>query len=148
MRTKKNNGILERLEAKSSDSYEKVASRMRLALKIAHAIEKSGMSKKEFAHRLDKQPSEISKWLSGTHNFTMDTLNDISRVLNIRLVDDQPQFVKSKLPITIDTYSKISSIKVPSVNRVFGTISQNTLGGYNSIILNNIAIASHCCAIV
>ena len=54
MGTKKHSGILQRLEARSADSYEKVASRMRLAIKIADAIEHSGMSKKEFAIRLGK----------------------------------------------------------------------------------------------
>ena len=40
--------ILQRLNAESNDNYEKVASRMRLAMKIADAIEASGMTKKEF----------------------------------------------------------------------------------------------------
>ena len=45
--------ILQRLNAESNDNYEKVASRMRLAMKIADAIEASGMTKKEIAARLN-----------------------------------------------------------------------------------------------
>ncbi len=32
-------------------------------------------------------PSEITRWLSGTHNFTTDTLIDLQRVLDINLLD-------------------------------------------------------------
>ena len=42
--------ILQRLNAESNDNYEKVASRMRLAMKIADAIEASGMTKKSLRH--------------------------------------------------------------------------------------------------
>lgn len=146
MSTKKHNGILQKLEARSSNSYEKVASRMRLAIKIADAIEQSGMSKKEFATKLGKQPSEISKWLSGTHNFTIDTLNDISSVLNIRLVDDQTQSFTSNYRIVVDTYDVISSIKSPIIKSDFETISNNGTFGYNSIIHNPIN-SIPCCGI-
>lgn len=139
MSTKKHNGILQRLEARSSDSYEKVASRMRLAIKIADAIEQSGMSKKEFASKLGKQPSEISKWLSGTHNFTIDTLNDISSVLNIRLVDDQTQSSTATHCIVVDTYDVISSIKSPIVKSDFEALSNKGTFGYNNIMYNSIS---------
>ena len=144
MGTKKHSGILQRLEARSADSYEKVASRMRLAIKIADAIEHSGMSKKEFAIRLGKQPSEISKWLSGTHNFTMDTLIDISRVLKIQLVDDQLKAPTMTSDITVDTYnSRIASIKIRPTQKVLGAISLDTSVGYKSVIYNN-HIATPC----
>ena len=31
---------------------------------------------------MGKQPSEVSKWLSGNHNFTIDTLSDIGYYLD------------------------------------------------------------------
>lgn len=34
-----------------------------------------GLSKKQFADALGRRPSEISKWLSGQHNFTIATLS-------------------------------------------------------------------------
>jgi transcriptional regulator with XRE-family HTH domain len=33
-----------------------------------------GLSKLEFAQALGKRPSEVTKWLSGQHNFTIRTL--------------------------------------------------------------------------
>ena len=34
--------------------------------------------KKNFAKLMHKQPSQISKWIGGNHNFTIDTLCEIS----------------------------------------------------------------------
>lgn len=69
--------------------YAKVKSRMKLAAKIADALKEQNISQKEFAEKLGKKPSEISKWLSGTHNFTHDTLVDIQSILGIELLNTQ-----------------------------------------------------------
>ncbi|MDE5761918.1 MAG: helix-turn-helix domain-containing protein [Bacteroidales bacterium] len=37
-----------------------------------------GLSKKQFADALGRRPSEITKWLSGEHNFTISTLAMLS----------------------------------------------------------------------
>lgn len=60
---------------------------MLLAKKIADAIETKGLSRKEFAALLDKNPSEVTKWLFGTHNFTLDTLYKIEACLNLTLFE-------------------------------------------------------------
>lgn len=44
------------------------------------------LRKKEFAHRIGKTEAEVSRWLSGTHNFTLRTLAKISTTLDIDLV--------------------------------------------------------------
>ena len=104
---KKRSNILQRLENESAATYEKTAMRMRLAIKIADAIAQSGFSQKEFAERMNKKPSEISKWLSGTHNFTIDTLYDISRELGITLIDDRIAAWKMA-PIVENSYEQVS----------------------------------------
>lgn len=65
--------------------------KMRIASIIADALMEKGMAKKEFAQKVGRKPSEITKWLSGTHNFTLDTLTDIEQVLNIKLFTDKPK---------------------------------------------------------
>src|SRR6202012_3722617 len=65
----------------------KTEERMALAARIDDLLQERGYSKKNFAQMLGKEPSVITKWLSGTHNFTTDTLSDICRVLNVRLYD-------------------------------------------------------------
>ena len=77
------------LDSITPEEQEKTDKKMILAAKIATAIEERGLKKSEFAKILGKQPSEISKWLSGTHNFTIGTLIDIERVLSIRLLDTE-----------------------------------------------------------
>lgn len=73
--------------------------KMLLAARLDEAIKAKGWRKNEFAKAIGKKPSEISKWLSGTHNFTTDTLFEIERVLNINLI-----ILESKPEITIKTY--------------------------------------------
>ncbi len=42
--------------------------------RIFKLMNERGLSKKQFADALGRRPSEISKWLSGQHNFTIATL--------------------------------------------------------------------------
>lgn len=60
--------------------------RMMLAVKIDDARKAKGWSQVEFAKAMGQQPSVISKWLSGTNNFTTDTLWDIEEKLGIELI--------------------------------------------------------------
>lgn len=57
--------------------------KMTLAARLDDLITERGWSKSEFAEKVNKNPSEITKWLSGTQNFTIDTLAEISVVLDI-----------------------------------------------------------------
>lgn len=70
----------------SSEESEKIEKRMLLATKIDEAIKAKGWKQKDLAKALKKSPSEISKWLSGTHNFTSDSLFDLERVLDISII--------------------------------------------------------------
>lgn len=42
--------------------------------RIDYLMHERGMSKKQFADALGRRPSEVTKWLSGQHNFTIATL--------------------------------------------------------------------------
>jgi transcriptional regulator with XRE-family HTH domain len=66
---------------------KRIEFKMQLAAKIDRARIKMGLSKKQFAEQLSKKPSEITKWLSGTHNFTSDTLFEIQQLLKIDLIN-------------------------------------------------------------
>jgi transcriptional regulator with XRE-family HTH domain len=61
--------------------------RMQLAARIDEARIKKGLKKKEFAELMGKKSSEISRWLSGTHNISSDTLFDIEEILKVSLVN-------------------------------------------------------------
>lgn len=57
-----------------------------LAAIIVDALESKKVQRSELAERLDKYSSEISKWTSGFHNFTVDTLSDIEEILGIQVL--------------------------------------------------------------
>lgn len=46
--------------------------------RICELMNERGLSKKQFADALGRRPSEITKWLSGQHNFTIATLGMLS----------------------------------------------------------------------
>ena len=41
-------------------------------------MREKGLNKKQFAEALGKRPNEITRWLSGEHNFTISTLAMLS----------------------------------------------------------------------
>ena len=66
--------------------HERTLNQMMMSARIEDGIIAKGWSKGEFAKQIGQTPSTISKWLSGSHNFTLDTLTDIQRVLDIQLL--------------------------------------------------------------
>jgi transcriptional regulator with XRE-family HTH domain len=55
----------------------------KIADKIKDRLEELGISKKQFAGLMKVQPSTVTKWLKGDHNFEMKTLMEIEMVLGI-----------------------------------------------------------------
>ena len=76
------NLIDELFQETSPEELEKTEKRMLLAAQIEDAMKQKGWKAKDLARAIGKSPSEISKWLSGTHNFTSDTLFDLEKVLD------------------------------------------------------------------
>lgn len=105
MKTK--NPIFDKLDDLTNNfEYEKVSKKMILAAKIIEAMEANGINKNiDFAKLMNQKPSVITKWLSGTHNFTIDTLWDIAEKLKTdvaKLVStrkEKPQEITFKLTI-------------------------------------------------
>ena len=46
--------------------------------RISVLMEERGLNKKQLAEALGKRPNEITRWLSGEHNFTISTLAMLS----------------------------------------------------------------------
>ncbi len=57
-----------------------------IADEIYRLMQERGLSKKQFAEALGKKPSEVTKWLSGQHNFTIRTLSLLSSFFGKPLV--------------------------------------------------------------
>ena len=76
------------LNSISPEVSAKIERKMLIAAKIDDALKIKRWKKKDLLNALGKKnPSVITKWLSGTHNFTLDTLIDLERVLDINLLD-------------------------------------------------------------
>jgi ribosome-binding protein aMBF1 (putative translation factor) len=96
--------IQQLLENRSAAEFEKTKKRMLLAAKIADAIKAKGWNNGNLAQALDQHNSVISKWLSGTHNFTADTLFDIEMVLGIALInvgESKPKEIIQRFELTL-----------------------------------------------
>lgn len=52
-----------------------------IADKIAEILSEKNMTQKDLAKRMHKTEAEVSRWLGGTHNFTLSTIAKISEVL-------------------------------------------------------------------
>jgi transcriptional regulator with XRE-family HTH domain len=86
------------LAAITPEEQELTDYKMKLAAKIYDGLQKKGWTQTQFAGVMGRSVSLVSRWLSGTHNFTVDTLIEIQRVLNIYLLDVE------KDAISLSTY--------------------------------------------
>lgn len=57
-----------------------------IADKIDAIIKEKGMTQKEFAKKMNKTEAEVSRWPSGTHNFTLKTIAKITNVLGESII--------------------------------------------------------------
>lgn len=78
---KKNKRLEERRKSISKDIDIFVEQSFDIVDRIHEILAKQGKEQKDLARLLGKNESEISKWMTGTHNFTINTLAKIQAVL-------------------------------------------------------------------
>ena len=57
-----------------------------IAERISDILKSRNLTQKELARRLGKRESEISKWLTGRHNFTTQTIARIETALGCKII--------------------------------------------------------------
>lgn len=57
-----------------------------IADKIDMILREKNISQKQLAKRMGKTEAEVSRWLGGTHNFTLRTIAKISNALGVNLL--------------------------------------------------------------
>lgn len=58
-----------------------------IAVRIDEVLKRKRMTQRELALRLGKRESEVSKWLTGRHNFTTNTIARISLALGVTIIN-------------------------------------------------------------
>lgn len=106
----KNKRLEERRKSISKDVDISVRQSFDIVDRIHEILAKQGKEQKELARMLGKNESEISKWMSGTHNFTINTLAKIQAVLGESIIQvtkgtqlDKP-ITRRSLPIPSTIY--------------------------------------------
>ena len=77
----------ERRRRVNPEVRQRVALSFRIVDRIHEVLEEQGLKQKDLAQRLGKSEAEISKWMRGTHNFTIDTISAIEQALQSPIVE-------------------------------------------------------------
>lgn len=78
----KRSSIIEARRANvSQDVRRKVGLSFLIVDRIYDLLDERGLRQKDLAALLDKKEAEISKWMRGTHNFTLQTIAQIEQAL-------------------------------------------------------------------
>ena len=100
MENTRNNIISDWLEKNGNPEIDKLVEKnLAIANKIQEMLKERGIKPADLARLLDKKPSEISKWLTGTHTFTTKTITKIETVLgeDIIHIEAQKEYVYFKV---------------------------------------------------
>jgi len=127
MKFPENNIIDSWLDQNGNDEIARLVEKnLAITEKIVATLKERNIKKQEFAKMLGKTRSEVSKWLCGTHNLTMKSINKIEMVLKINLINIEP--------ITEYKYVYLGSIKGDSMN--------NAINNYEDSNKYDVAISS------
>ena len=116
---------------------------------LKEELKRRDMSQLDFALRLNRNPSLISHWLNGKHNFTLDSLSDAFEVLGFSLSDffqikedEESEEKKSVIPIRKNRHAVASragsrfykKTRYRNLNRVATNVHRRELAGKNARI--------------
>ena len=79
--------IADRIMAKTPEETKRFVSKYGdIVVRVHQLLKEKGISQKELAAQMGKTPSEISKWLSGDHNFTLLSITKLEIELGAELI--------------------------------------------------------------
>jgi transcriptional regulator with XRE-family HTH domain len=133
--------LVKSLEAIDDADLRRTRDRMLLACRITDTLRKKRITQKRFAQMLGKRESEVSEWLSGNRNFTIDTLSDISACLGITLIPTTPIGMNS---LSDEVEIKLHRKRKPETYKSGGVyVMSSAAGGWQDVdtISDNIIFA-------
>ena len=136
MKSNKKSSIIEDILNSISPAEERQTdNKMLIAAKISDAMQAKGWKKKDLLEALGrKNQSLITKWLSGTHNFTIDTLSELEVVLEINLLNTNLEETTQHQNTTITNQVQCIfqyQVSVEITHSTPSMYSSSSLGHYN-----------------
>lgn len=112
---KRNNLFEKRRKAIPQETRDSVRLSFAIVDRIHEILTEKGLKQKDLAVMLGKSEAEISRWMRGTHNFTIDTLIAIGNALgepivNVTSSKKENKVVYIPLCIAVETKLKPQSI--------------------------------------
>lgn len=101
-----------------------------LVVRIHELLRENNITQKELAEKMEKNPSEISKWLSGEHNFTLRSLAKLSAELGEPLLEVpkkkvQTEFIEDGFVCRIHTFVSYTKLN-PNINKNIWQTAEET----------------------
>lgn len=88
---KQGNMITDWLDQYGNPEIEKfIAKNLAITEKVRVAMEQKGWKSQDLAKAMDKNPSEVSKWLTGMQNLTLKSIIKMETALGIDLIHTEP----------------------------------------------------------
>ena len=107
---KKNSLFEARRKRISNETREFISFSFEIFDRIHEILESKGLKQKDLATLLGKSDAEISKWMRGTHNFTINTIKSIENVLKEPIIE----VISKKEPIIVMFPISVDSMNIPS----------------------------------
>lgn len=131
-----NSALLDNLISSiSPEEQEQTDYKMKIAAKIYFGVQKKGWTQTHLAELMGKSISLVSRWLSGTHNFTVDTLVDIQRILGINLLDVEEYKDKTVVAFKLTVSADSTSISPEDIQHAI-----DTAGGMSATAISSITL--------
>ncbi len=91
-----NNTVYDRIRARiKPETRRYVRINMAIAMRVADILQSKGWTQKDLARKMGKAESEVSKWLSGSHNLTLKSIAKMEAVLGMDvLAITQPEKIR------------------------------------------------------
>lgn len=121
------------------DKLRRTRARMLVSVKIADTLKAKGISQKRFAEMTGRSESEISEWLSGDRNFTIDTLSDIKKYLGLDLLNISTM---RTAPVSKDASRiKVAKKRTPVLYDMSDILTSNVKSGWLSASRLELSVA-------
>lgn len=97
----KTNKIMDSIrKATTADTNKQVDLCVAIANRVYDLLKERNMTQRDFAKALGKTETEVSRWLSGTHNLTIATIAKMATVLDDDIITTTHTSHPYKLPET------------------------------------------------